>query len=630
MPARDATMPPAGVLRFRRAKPNPRGALDALYLATGQAWAAPVAHIEGDVPAPSLARGETRLLRLFHFNDLHNYLTLPDERHGDSHLFAQIVRRHRAACATAAKDEIVLLLSGGDDHTGTVLDELLGWDASELQADPAYAAYSAAGVDAAALGNHELDRGGAVLSAGIRADAAFPILSANLHGSRHLDPLNDYFPAAILAAKGLRIALIGLITPVDTRTRSAIDPGLEVASPLSVLRNLLPALAPLADAVIVMSHCGYGVDSNLDGKAGAARYLAEGDIALARATAKLCDRPVLVMGAHTHTVLNAGGIGPETLVDGVPIVQAGGLGSHVGEFDMTVASGAPRPAAVRARLHPLKRRGGDAGERDGDFDAAFERGTIAPLLDRVRHRLDEVLAEIEPGADLSPAATLGGRYMRECALVNFIADALVARSVEFPGGKADLAIVNSTAIGNGLEAGKPVTFKHWYSVMPFADTLQVAELSSAELRAILANNAPRIVRPEELAGPQPLDVAGYVSRGFLHFSAGLRYAIRLGDGAAGTRAEDAAVLGLPLAGRDERRFRVAFTNYLGAGGYGECWNGKPIGGGVPGAIPSHDLRPLAKTDLGLVFRNEVVAFIRAARRIGPSTGARLDGRLELR
>ncbi|MCK6453379.1 MAG: 5'-nucleotidase C-terminal domain-containing protein [Alphaproteobacteria bacterium] len=618
--------PPAGALTFRRATPNAAGALDALYLAAGQAWEAPVARIEGDLPPPLLDRGARRRLRLFHFNDLHHNLTLPDPHQGDSHLFAQIVRRHRAARRAAGDDEIVLLLSGGDDHTGTVLDELLGWAPTEFEVDAAYAAYSAAGVDAAALGNHELDRGAAVLGAGIRADAAFPILSANLFGSRHLEPGRDYVPAAIAVARGLRIGLVGLITPVDTRTRGAADPDLDVASPLKTLANLLPALAARCDALIVMSHCGYGVDSNLDGKAGSLRRLDEGDIAIARAAARLTDRPLVVMGAHTHTVLNENGLGPGTTIDGIPIVQAGGLGSHVGEFEMAIRAGAPRGAsAMQARLHPLRRRAD--GESEQDYDAEFERRTIAPLVARVRHRLDEVLALNDGGEELSPAATLRQRYAGECALANFVADALVLRSAEFVGGRVDLAIVNSTAIGDGLVPGRKVTFKHWYAVMPFADALQTAELTGAELRAIVANNAARIVRPEELAGGG-VDVRHYVSRGFLHFSSGLRYAIRLAHSPEAALSEDIAVGGRALA--DGARYRVAFTNYVGAGGYGESWNGSPIAGGVPGAIPSFDLRPIAKRELGLVFRNEIVAQVRAFGRIGPATGARLDGRLALR
>ncbi|MCC7049990.1 MAG: bifunctional metallophosphatase/5'-nucleotidase [Alphaproteobacteria bacterium] len=611
------------VLHGRRGRPNPAGALDALYLLGGDCRPGPIARLAGELPEKALVPGTVRRLRLFHFNDLHHHLTLTGKPGGDVPVLAQIVHRYRRARAAAGDDEIVLLLSGGDDHTGTALDELLGWQADELVVDPAYAAYSAAGVDAATMGNHELDRGAAVLRAGIRASARFPVLSGNLYGSRHLELGTDYHPAVIAVAKGLRIGLLGLITPVDTRAHSAGDPDLSVASPLAVLTNVLPALTSATDFVVIMSHCGYGADSNRDGKAGAARFLAEGDIAIARAAARLSDRPMLVLGGHTHTVLNAEGLVPENIVDGVPIVQAGGMGSHVGEVDATLRVGMTRDRAkIGARLHRLAANAGEI-----PHDAGFEAGTIAPLLAQVRTRLDEVIAQCEGGDEVLPEATLRKRYAGECALANFITDAMVARSAELPGGPADIAIVNSTAIGTGLAPHAPITFRHWYGVIPFADCLQFARMSGADLLAVIANNAARIVRPDELAPGQGVDVRGYVSRGFLHFSAGVRYAIRLGHGAADASVESVAVLGRPLPAQLDRSFRVLFTNYLGGGGYGECWNGTPIGGGVAGRIPSIDLRPFALADTGLVFRNEMLAHLRSAGRVGPATGARLDGRL---
>ena len=319
-----------GRLRLTRATANPAGGLDALYLLTGDAHSAPVTGIDADPGViPGAATG-TRRLRLFHFNDLHNYLQCPDPDAGNAQLFSRIVHRCRVARDSAAPDEIVRLLSGGDDHTGTPLDDLLGWSPEELIIDPAYAAYSAAGVDAATLGNHDLDRGGGVLAAGIRRNAAFPILSANIHGSTSLIAGRDYFPGAIAVSRSLRIGLIGLTTVIDTRTATASDPGLVVGSPLSTLRNMLPALAAMTDLVIVMSHCGYGGDDPATARASGADYLAEGDVAIARLAASLTDRPLLVLGAHSHTVLNANGLGPGTLIDGVPIIQAGGQGSHVG------------------------------------------------------------------------------------------------------------------------------------------------------------------------------------------------------------------------------------------------------------------------------------------------------------
>src|SRR5258706_15828402 len=227
---------------------------------------------------------------------------------------------------------------------------------------------------------------------------------------------------------------------------------------------------------------------------------------------------------------------------------------------------------------------------------------------------------------MSRERTLRDRYCGECALANFICDALVARSAEFPQGPVDLAIVNATAIADGLPHAGPITFKDWYRVQPFADCLQVARLSGAQLDAILQSNAHRIVRPNELSAPA-IDLGGYVSRGFLHFSKALRYTLRLGTSARVAMATDITIGGARLADMPNATFRVVFTNYVGAGGYAEAWNGDPIGGGVPGTLPGFDLRSLPRLDTGLVFRNEVIAYIRDVGRIDEATGAALDGRL---
>jgi 5'-nucleotidase/UDP-sugar diphosphatase len=54
--------------------------------------------------------------------------------------------------------------------------------------------------------------------------------------------------------------------------------------------------------------------------------------------------------------------------------------------------------------------------------------------------------------------------------------------------------------------------------------------------------------------------------------------------------------GQPLAEQMDESFTVAFNTYISLGGFGESWNGKPIGGGVAGDIPSMDLRQLTYLD----------------------------------
>ena len=72
--------------------PNPTGGLDQLYWVTGNPLAAPVTTLSGALPGPILKAGESRTLRIFHFNDLHTHLTLPHKTKGPTHKFAQMVK----------------------------------------------------------------------------------------------------------------------------------------------------------------------------------------------------------------------------------------------------------------------------------------------------------------------------------------------------------------------------------------------------------------------------------------------------------------------------------------------------------------------------------------------------------
>jgi 5'-nucleotidase/5'-nucleotidase/UDP-sugar diphosphatase len=53
----------------------------------------------------------------------------------------------------------------------------------------------------------------------------------------------------------------------------------------------------------------------------------------------------------------------------------------------------------------------------------------------------------------------------------------------------------------------------------------VTHMTGAQIKEMVMNNAQRIVRSEELEGDNALELEGYISRGFLHFSKELRYTI---------------------------------------------------------------------------------------------------------
>jgi 5'-nucleotidase/5'-nucleotidase/UDP-sugar diphosphatase len=144
---------------------------------------------------------------------------------------------------------------------------------------------------------------------------------------------------------------------------------------------------------------------------------------------------------------------------------------------------------------------------------------------------------------------------------------------------------------------------------------------------MLVNNAKRLVRPEELTGASPVDLKGYVSRGFLHFSGAVRYTLKLNGSAGEATATGITIKGEPIDKILDKTFTVAFNSYVGAGAYGEAWNGQTIGAGVKGEIVGYDLKSLPKNDTFLVYRNEIVRYIQEKGVISPETGAKTDGRL---
>ena len=341
----------------------------------------------------------------------------------------------------------------------------------------------------------------------------------------------DYVPAVVAEVKGLRVGVIGLTTNIDTRTGQAADPTLAVASPVQAVENILPAVAEISDVVVILSHCGYGAGMHRSGKAGSARMIGEGDLTIAEAAGPLTDKPVVLIGGHSHTALNTGGIDPDNLVKGVLITQAGANGGYLGETVMSVAAENGRKAwftsvglhAVKARDDRVK-EGEEkyAGlEHDGDYDSDFENVHVKPLRDALEVKLAEIIGTVAADAQISKDITIAQRYVGEAAIANFMNDALVERSATFPGGRVDLAAFNATGLAAGVEPGK-LSFRAWYDVMPYADTVHVATMTGAQIRDMLISNAKRIVRPQELAAGK-VELDGFVSRGFLHFSSGLRY-----------------------------------------------------------------------------------------------------------
>ena len=591
--------PAENPLRFVRGRPNPNGMIGAeLFLLTGNATLGPIAHIEAE-PAWELLRSNASgrtvpfRLRVFHFNDLHGFickLNFTGERPIFSRMVS-LVRKLRLRYRDNP-DVAVLFAAGGDGQVGSLFDELLELDQVSLKVHAGYQAYSAAGVDVDVIGNHDLDRGASLLTHAIQQDARFPVLSANAVSQQHLNWLS--YPAALFRAKGIRIGIIGLTTAGQVK---CCESDVTIFDTLETLKNLLPAFQPFCDIIIILSHLGYTVASD------SAIVNPIGDVELAQAL-DYCEVD-LIIGGHTHHVLNEQGLSQTNIVNGIPIVQAGTQGRFLGSVDITLRQGTA--AVSSARLIPVS---------DLVIDESFEVDVIQPLVEQARPILDRPLGVLADEPGLSTVTLRNNFACEELPLVNFVADGLLEQcwANDFP---ADLVIVDASDISAGLPSRPQVTLGTWLRVMPFADTIQLFSLSGQQLKDLLNDNARRIDLPGE----------PHTERGFLHFSRTVRYTINVvRERRADCYASDITVHGIHLNAQLDKTFVVACSRHLRKAC--RSWE-KYVAAYFNLPLMSLDDEQISRLDTGLLVSRQLIAYIREQGGITPASGAKKDGRLQV-
>lgn len=523
-------------------------------------------------------------LHILHINDLHGRVSQVEHPNSPP-ILARVAGRSaelRRSCQ-GAPDSAVLLLSAGDELGGSVFDDVGACALSH----PMYHLYSQMGLDAAVLGNHDLDRGPVWLAGSIGDHARFPVLAANLAPTAALAGL--VHPAALLVVKGVHVGVVGLTTPAQAQNRSS----LRVLDPVQTLHHLLPALQPLCDVMIVLSHLGLRLEAS------GASVVAAGDVELAQSLPR--GSLHLIVGGHTHHALNIDGLEADNIVNGIPLVQAGALGRYLGEATIHVNGAA---ALTDARLSPV---------HELPLDEMLETEAVQPLLAETRRLLQRSLGRVDSHRDLSTEAVRNDLALGESALANFICDALLARC-RAQGMAADLAMIDSSVVRSGLPAGSVLTRGDWFQVMPYADTIRLLRLTGRDLHSILQDNARRVGRLDE----------PHTERGFLHWSRQVRYLIDPGASRRSATAQMATVNGLPLEWQPERVYTVACSSFVRQ--LAGPWERRAAA--ELGFVPL-SLQPWPAAGTGHFLRQEMMAFIEQVGGVTAEAGAQRDGRLRV-
>jgi 5'-nucleotidase len=372
-----------------------------------------------------------------------------------------LVRRERRAA------ERSLHLDSGDLFQGSLTFDRFG-------GEPEVLAFEALGVDAQALGNHELDHGARPVVESYLTLARFPLLAANyLEEGEGIGGVVE--PFVVLDAAGLRVGVLGVANAgsVSALRERPNQLGVALLEAAGAVQAAIDALRPLADVVIAVTHLGLSADQ-----------------ALVEATSGLD----LVLGGHQHIVLDepvwasdCGGAGlfAGTIEDawgrrractprGVAIVHSGAYAKFLGKIRLVLDD---QPSSLAGSYDPLDRH-----EVTGlSFEVlpvsadVPEDPALAALLEAYRPvgldalALDDVLGFAPVPVERN--GVTGG----DSPLGNLVAEA----SRRFA--ETELAVIGASSLRHDLPPGL-LDAETLTRVLPFDDPIVRVAISGAALR----------------------------------------------------------------------------------------------------------------------------------------------------
>ncbi|RHW38730.1 bifunctional metallophosphatase/5'-nucleotidase [Lysinibacillus yapensis] len=425
-------------------------------------------------------------LTIMHSNDTHGQIEMAPKR-------ATAVKEVRAENPDA------LLLDAGDANTGT-----LYYNEFKGQADVAFMNYMQ--YDAMTFGNHEFDGGSSpeghkALVDFIKA-AKFPFVSANVDfsGDKQFtglfsdlissEPENGkIYNGIVKEVNGEKVGIFGLTT---AETADLSSPGsIEFENYIEEAEKAVKAFEGMGvDKIIALTHIGFDDNPAVDN-----------DILLAQNVEGID----VIVGGHSHTRLkepyvidkNAQGQAKETTL----IVQAANASSHLGTLDVAF----DEKGVIVSHQGELLELG-----KYTDDQQALQ--LLAPYKEQVEKLGNTQINASTTAALVNPRISDEGNTEQlsvrknETALGNLITDGMVTKAQDYTDKKVIMAVQNGGGIRAAIDEG-PITVSEVITVLPFANTLALMDLTGAELKEAF----------EISVGTYPKE-----NGGFLHVSKGIK------------------------------------------------------------------------------------------------------------
>ena len=457
-----------------------------------------------------LANGEY-YLTILHTNDVHGRLQSID--YSDKlHSVGGIARRATIIRDLKSQNQNLLVLDAGDAVQGSLFFRF-------FDGIPDIKFMSQISYDAAALGNHEFDKGIDVIENLVNT-ANFPYISSNIRFTKNksLDrKIKDYI---IKDYNGFKVGIIGVTTDdLKTLTRGADH--IKIFDDVKTVKKLVKKLDPKVDFIVILSHIGV-----------------EDDIELAKAVPEID----VIVGGHSHTLLNK----PITVLNDkntTLIVQTGEFGINLGKLEVTIKD--KKIEKYNYNLIPIDKKIKEDQSMAKD---------IFLLAQQIENKTNKVVGVLNTPIDARENKIRTGLTA---------AGSLVTEAVKSKYPDAEIVMQNS----GGIRAHKyinpgPITIGNILELYPFDNTVVLAEISGQDIKSILETSSR--------------DLPGFAGS-FLQTS-GLEYTIDLSQKpqelsddktkliSEGSRVTNIKVNGIPLG--EKKYYKIAVNDFIFSGGDG--------------------------------------------------------------
>ena len=405
--------------------------------------------------------------------------------------------------------------------------------------------------DAATVGNHDVETGHAVYDRWV-SQCSFPMLGANV--IRTADGQPYWKPYTIIHRKGVKIAVLGMITPgIPMWLPENLWQGLRFDDMAEVARRYMPEMRRQADVVVGLFHSGVGNGKAATGAENASVYVAQAvpgfDVVFCGHDHRRADRKVVNTAGDTVLVLN-------------PAANA----HAVAQADVTVRFG--RKGRVEG-----KKVSGALVDIDGETpDAAF-MARFKAQYDAVKAFTSERIGTSESEMLTEPA------FFGSSAFIDFI------HQMQLRISGAEISFAAPLAFDAKIPAG-PIHVSDMFKLYAYENLLYVMTLTGQEVKDFLEYSYSKWVttmtspadhlllfRDNAASLADPWQRMQNPSYNF-DSAAGIRYTVDVTKPAGQRVSIESMADGTPFD--LQRTYRVALNSYRGNGGGGLLTEGAHI------------------------------------------------------